>query len=266
MSPAGEPNPLPRRLAPHLWWLGECLNIPYQGTEHHIYSSVYLIRGDDGALLVEAGLPGHMEVVRGQLGELLEDPRELKYVWATHQETPHAGGAAELLSEYPEAKLVGDTRDYHLFFPEFVDRLQPIALGESIDLGGTQFTAVEPVIKDLITSQWGYDSRSGALFTADGFAYSHFHEKEHCGKVAEETPELPIADLAALLGELALYWWQFHDLDPHIARIQEMIDELDIKMILPSHGLPITDCQVSVPIVFEGFRMGSGRAGTDVFG
>ena len=80
MTKLDRPSPLPRRLAPNVDWLGECLLIPYQDTQHHVYSSLYLVRGEVATLLVEAGLPGHMPVVEAQLEQLLRDRSALTYI------------------------------------------------------------------------------------------------------------------------------------------------------------------------------------------
>ena len=50
-----------------------------------------------------------------------------------------------------------------------------------IDLGDRQFMAVEPVIRDLRTTLWGFDTGERVLFPGDGFAYSHYHWDDHCG-------------------------------------------------------------------------------------
>ena len=62
--------------------------------------------------------------------------------------------------------------------------------GDEIDLGGRGFRAVEPVVRDMRTTWWGFETRDRVLFPGDGFAYSHYHEDGHCGLVAEEAASL----------------------------------------------------------------------------
>ena len=45
---------------------------------------------------------------------------------------------------------------------------------------------IEPVVRDLRTSNWGFDTKTRCLFPGDGFAYSHYHWDGHCGMVAED--------------------------------------------------------------------------------
>jgi flavorubredoxin len=251
-------NRLPRELAPGLFWLGDCIQERWQGQILHGYNSCYLLRGDHSSLLIEAGHPKDLPVIEAQLEGLLEaGGPELRYLFTTHQETPHSSGIARALERHPEAVVVGDVRDYHLLFPEYVGRFRPMEVGESLDLGGTQFTIVEAAIRDLLSTQWGFDTRSRVLFPGDGFAYSHYHEAGMCGATAEEAPDLALADMTGLFAELALYWTRFTDMDPYVARLQELLDELGVQLIAPTHGLPIADPPTTVPKIVDGLLAAS---------
>jgi flavorubredoxin len=253
---------LPRELAPNVFWLGECLPMPYRDTLLHSYGSLYLVRGSEASLLVEAGLPVHSDVTETQLATLLQSGPPLRYVFLTHQETPHAGGVGRLLEQYPDAIAVGDVRDYHLFFPTLADRFQSLVPGDTLDLGGgTSFRVTSAVIRDLITTQWGFAPSQRVLFPSDGFAFAHYHRAGQCGKTAEETSELEIADMGGLFIEQALPWMCYTDLEPYVDRLEAMIAELAVDIVAPSHGLPITDLGATMPQIVEGIRM-AGRMNT----
>lgn len=86
-------NPLPREIAPGCFWLGECMEITFQGRRIHAYNSVYLLVGEDCSMLVEAGHPQSLQVVENQLEALLATGiPEPRYLFVTHTETPHAAG------------------------------------------------------------------------------------------------------------------------------------------------------------------------------
>ncbi|MDP2710463.1 MAG: MBL fold metallo-hydrolase [Solirubrobacteraceae bacterium] len=251
-------DPLPRELAPGIFWLGGCLEQRFQGQTLHSYNSLYLVAGDDASLLVEAGHPQDSELVLAQLDELLQGGvAPLRYIFATHQETPHAGGVGALLRRYPDAELCGDVRDYHLFLPGLAERLRPLAPGERLDLGATEFVALDATIRDLASTRWGFDTRRRVLFCGDGFAYSHYHQAGHCGMVAEEVPELPVAEMTALFTELALYWTRFADIEPYIRRLDRVLDERAVRLVCPTHGLPITELGITMPAIRQGLRLGS---------
>lgn len=263
MSTRPAVNPLPRELAPGVFWLGQCLEQLYRGRILHGYNSTYLVTGEDASLLVEAGHPQDLPVIEEQLAGLLAaGAPPLRHVVCTHQESPHAGGVGRILERHPQATLSGDLRDLHLIFPAYVDRFRQVRPGDAIDLGGTRLRVVAPVIYDLETTLWWFDERRRVLFPGDGFAYSHYHEDGHCGQTAEESPSLDLPEMTALFAELALYWTRFHDLEPHIVRLLALLDDLDVRIVAPTHGLPIADLPAILPRIVEGLRLGSSAKGS----
>lgn len=245
----------PRELVPDVYWLGDCYAQVSQDEILHSYNSVFLIRGTDACMLVEAGLPLDGEILNRQLNEVLgSDSPPLKYIFATHQETPHAGGLGRLLTRFPEATVIGDVRDYHLVFPEFCDRLCSLAPGESVDLGGLTPRIVVPVIRDLITTQWLVLPERRALFSADGFAWAHYHRPSACGLVASEAPPMNITELGAMFIEFALQWLKYVDTESLVIALERLISEEQIEFIGPTHGLPITDVPAVMPAIYQSLR------------
>lgn len=251
---------MPREIAPGVFWFGECLEMDWHGQVLHNYQSMYLVTGETCSLLVDSSHPQYFHLLAAQLEELLARPDvpELRYLFITHSETPHAGGVARLMEHYPELILCGDVTDAHLYAPRFASRSTDEALtGDGIDLGGTRFRAVPAVIRDHINTCWGFDSARRVLFSADGQAYAHYHEPDQCGCLAEEADTLDIADMTTLFAELALYWTRFVDMEPYITRLDELIADLDVRMIAPTHGLPIGNLTATMPAVRAGLRAGA---------
>jgi flavorubredoxin len=147
--------------------------------------------------------------------------------------------------------------DYHLAFPQYEHRMRWMNEGDEIDLGGRSLMAVEPVIRDLRTTWWGFETRERVLFPGDGFAYSHYHEDGHCGLFAEEADSLNLPEVSAVFADRALFWTKFTDMRLYADRLQWLIDELDVRCIAPSHGLPVMDPARTVPKIKEGLLYGS---------
>ena len=248
----------PRQLADNIHWVTDCLVMDHEGETIHAYSSAYLVHGSERSLLVDTGHPKDWASIEAQLDRLAArglPPVEL--VFPTHAEVPHAANLGRILNKYPEAVAVGDVRDYHLFFPEFADRLVPREAGDRIDLGGTELLLLEAAIKDLVTSLWAYDTGSQTLFPGDGFAYMHHHEAGECWRTAEEVPDLPIPAFTALFNSYALYWTRFTDIEPYIEAVDEVLERYPTSVIAPGHGSPILDPVATLPRVKEGLRLGS---------
>ena len=129
--------------------------------------------------------------------------------------------------------------------------------GDEIDLGGRGFRAVEPVVRDMRTTWWGFETRERVLFPGDGFAYSHYHEDGHCGLVAEEAVSLDLQDTTAVFADLALWWTKWADMRHYCDRLDHLMNELGVKTGCPTHGLVITDVARTMPKVKEGLLYGS---------
>jgi flavorubredoxin len=247
---------MPRELAEGVFWLGDCLEQRAKGKIYHSYNAAFLLVGTEASMLIETGHPKDFPLIDRQMKDLLAARPPLKYLFVTHQETPHSGGLGRVLARYPEAVLCGDMCDYHLAFPQFADRMIAMTLGDAIDLGGRSFVAVEPVIRDLRTTWWGFDTKERVLFPGDGFAYSHYHEDGHCGLLAEEATSLDLADVSAVFADRALFWTKFTDMQLYVDRLLWLFEKLDVKVIAPTHGLPILDPAKTVPKVVEGLLYG----------
>lgn len=247
----------PRELAPGVHWLGDCLEQHANGKIYHTYNAAYLVIGTEASLLVETGHPKDYPLLAGQLQTLLKGQPPLRYLFVTHQETPHSGGLGRILEDYDDVILCGDMSDYHLAFPQFADRMKPMRDGDYIDLGGRRFHVVEPVIRDLRTTWWGFDDKEKVLFPGDGFAYSHYHEDGHCGLFAEEAISLNIPEVSAVFADRALFWTKFTDMKHYADRLEYLVNKLDARYIAPAHGLPIIDPAITFPKIKDGLLYGS---------
>ncbi len=259
MTVAG--SALPVELVPGLVWLGDCWEVPWRGTTIHSSNSAYLLEGDRYALLVDGGHPKDVRTLGSQLAQRLAATElELRYVFTTHQETPHSAAVGRVLDRYPSAELVGDVRDYHFIFPRHANRLRQLDVGASLDLGGTQFVVVEATIKDLSSTLWGFDLRRRVLFPGDGFAFAHFHDADMCGHWTDEVQDLPVAEMTARFSENALYWTTMVVMDQFVAQLDRQLEDLGAQIVAPTHGLPIRDLEAVMPAIREGLRAGGKTA------
>ena len=250
---------LPREVTDGVFWLGDCLEQHFRGKVYHAYNAAFLVVGETAAMLVETGHPKDFPAVERQMREVLDRTSvPLRHLFLTHQETPHAGGLGRVLRRWPEAIVHGDLSDYHLAFPGLADRMQTMEIGDSVDLGGRRFVAVEPVVRDLRTSLWGFDTGANCLFPGDGFAYSHYHLDGHCGLFAEEAVSLDLADVSAVFADRALFWTKFADMRLYTERLERLLADFDVRTIAPTHGLPIRDLASTVPKVLAGLIAESG--------
>jgi flavorubredoxin len=253
-------RPMPREIGSGVWWLGDCLGQLYNGKTYHGCNAAHMVVGTKAALLSDTGHPKDFPVIAKHIEHVLARNPDvpLKYLFLTHQETPHSGGLGRLLARFPELEVVGDVSDYHLAFPQYEHRMRFLGEGEAVDLGGREFKIVEPVVRDLRTSNWGFDTKTRCLFPGDGFAYSHYHWDGHCGMVAEEATSLDLVEVCAVFQERALYWTTFVDMERYVERMEWQMKEFGVRLVAPSHGLPVTDLERTWPEIRKGLLAGEG--------
>lgn len=256
-------NPLPREIAPRIFWMGDCMHIPYDGQILHSYNTMYLVAGERESLLVESGAPMHMHTLGAQLDQVLARPDvpPLAHIFVTHPETPHSGGVPRMMEHFPEAILRGDVSNVHLYAPSCADRLQPMYPGDELDLGGTSFVCVRGVIRDHITTRWGFDTASRVLFSGDGIVHTHYHASAQCGHFVEESATLDLTGMIALLTGTALDWMHYTDVEPYVESFERLLVELDVSMIASTHGLPIADVRDTLPSILAGLRAAGAPGG-----
>jgi flavorubredoxin len=186
---------------------------------------------------------------------------EPRYIFATHSEMAHCGGSGLIIDRWPDVTVHGDVSDLHLVFPQYDGKFHFAEPGDRFDLGGTEIVVNESVFRDLVHSRWYFDTSRRALFPGDGFAYAHHHREGACGRFAEEVP-MDIGGQMAFFARVAFQWTAYVDIEPFIVRLNELLfDELDVQLVCPTHGLPISDPKATMPVVEDGLR-GMGRVAT----
>ena len=243
----------PREVVPGLIWTGGCLSYDFEGDQIHSHMCSYLLIGSERTLLVDTGHPAHWPTIQATLDRYL-DGRPLDYVFPTHSEMPHAGSLERLLTKYPGLEVVGDVRDYHLFFPSVADRFRPYKVGESVSLGDREFVFVDAIWRDLPNTLWAYDTGSRTLFPADGFAYTHHHLSHECALTSTER-SVPDQRATVFINERALFWTRYVGVDRSFALIDDLFERYPVELVGPAHGNVIDDVGDMVPRLKQGMSV-----------
>ena len=145
----------------------------------------------------------------------------------------------------PMADVYGNRPPWH----DVQVRIQGPAVGD-----------VEAVFRDMPYTRWAFDTRRRVLFSSDGFAHTHGHSARHCGLLAEEALDtLDLDEMTAFYAFSAFHWTQHVDVEPMISRLEQLLGELDVDIVAPTHGLPFSRLDLVVPEILKGFRLGSER-------
>lgn len=261
---------LPRALAPNVHWLGKCIDdstMEMRGTAHHSHLSLYLISGADATLLVDTGVPSGWPAVEAQLAELLGN-RKLDYVFPTHPEYPHSGNLEKLMDRYPAARVIGDVRDYHAYFPAIAARTVSVTAGSTVDLGsGSRLTFLPGLLRDLPSTLWLYEEQSQIMFVADGFGFFHrepdtanqegdedsmpHHYPGECAlTVSELDADLEVVQASTIVRN-ALSWSRYVDATPLFGELRDLLAQFPTRIIAPAHGNVIDRPDEVLPMIEE---------------
>lgn len=257
---------LPREIAPGVHWTGGCLEVFHKGQHVHLFISTFLVMGPEKSILIDTGNVEHWAVISEHLDDIL-DGRPIDYLFPTHPEIAHAGNLARLMERHPDAVVVGDVRDYHVYFPEYAHRLKAVAVGDSISLGGdSRFVVLPAPIRDLPSTVWGYETSRQIMFVGDGLAYVHprpeatefdvpVHRRGECGLLDRELPTDVTVDAAEFVTRAALPWSRYADASAIFDELDALLRAYPSAMVAPGHGNVITDPEHVARVLREAFRL-----------
>ena len=205
--------------------------------------------GSKATVLIDTAMPRGWKKLKDELAEALNG-RPLDYIFPTHPESPHMGNIDPLVATYPDARLVGDLRNYHLYYPREQHRFQTMRAGDVLDLGDRRLQLVRAIVHDLPNSLWGYDPDAGVLFVSDAYPYTHDHEADQCILTSEELPtEIRPEDTSIVIGR-ALNWARHLDATNIMKELRAFLATHRVDLIAPAHGGVITNPQ-EITKVFE---------------
>jgi glyoxylase-like metal-dependent hydrolase (beta-lactamase superfamily II) len=143
------------------------LDIPGVGTL--LVNSFVLM--SEQPVLIDTGLAVESDSFMEALRSIV-DPRDLRWIWLTHDDADHTGSLPALMQAAPQARLathpLGAIR-MTTWFPLALDRVHAISPGTDIDGGDRTLRAVMPPTFDNPTSTALYDDSTSTLFCVDTF-------------------------------------------------------------------------------------------------
>jgi flavorubredoxin len=236
---------LPREIAPGIHWLSGCNPSQFHGRAVHNHNSLYLIQGSDRSAIYDTGQPSDWQKIEAQFDKIVGP--EPAFIFPSHPEGPHGGNLLYLLERFPKAQVIGDLRDYHLYFPELTDRFVDVKPGDTFDLGSSSLVVVDALLQDLTTTLWCYDTAREVLFVSDGLPFTHSHDETQCALTSVEIPAPPTFEEFGIFIERAFYWSYFVDADPIFDRLARLLETYPARIVAPAHSNVIVNPETLVP-------------------
>lgn len=223
----------PRQAMPDIEVLSVHFPIPGVG---FLPVNAFVIKAEE-PVLVDTGMGIESEEFMKALESII-DPRDLKWVWLTHDDADHTGSLQKVLQAAPNARLAA----YSLAvlrmstaWPVPMDRVYWLNPGDSISVGDRKLIAVRPPLFDNPTTIGLYDDKSETFFSADCFGAI-------IPSPAQSTNDVTRADLAqGMAGWASLDNPWVHMVNPsEFSQALDRIRQMDPKMILSAHLPPAT--------------------------
>ena len=226
---APDRDPARVQLTDRVQWICACHD--FDG--RHVHVSQYVVETEGGGhVLVDAGDGHAAEMVEAvEAGTDGDGPETLML---THSILPHTGNVEALRTEWDDLAVVSASNIPQLVgLPadtgtKFINSTETIA-------GGT-FTFLDPLLTDVVATNWVYSHDAETLFTAEGVG--NYHDPGECTATSRERGEIPFDDVHDFHRD-KLPFLEFVDPEKLRAGFEAVFAELDVEWIAPTHGSPI---------------------------
>ena len=186
-------------------------------------------------VLVDTGIGMESENFIKALESVI-NPRELRWVWLTHDDLDHTGSLQEVLRVAPKARLATNplmALRLNSAWPVPMDRVYFLNPGDSISVGDRKLTAVRPPVFDNPGSTGIYDDKTGTFFSVDSFGAI-------MPSAAQDAADFPEGDLAQGMTIWATAdspWIHLVD-QKRFAQALDNVRKMAPKLILSAHLPP----------------------------
>jgi hypothetical protein len=168
--------------------------------------------------------------------EQLIDLDDLRWIYLTHADPDHVGCLRDVLAAAPHAQLVttfiglGKLGLYETTAPDRVYLLNP---GQRLQVGDRELLAIEPLTFDAPETTPFVDTKTGTLFSSDGFGAVLSEAAEHAAEISASA----LRDGVVTWATVDSPWLRYLD-QQALEAAADRIRELAPPVVLSSHLPP----------------------------
>jgi flavorubredoxin len=163
------PDPVrPDRIARDAWLVSELFPGPHGA---HVPVRSLVITGAE-PVIVDTGTSYNRHAWTDAVWSIV-DPRDVRWVFLSHDDHDHVGNALEVLASCPQATLVTSwfaTERLAGDLPLPLHRMRWLDDGGTLEVGDRQLHVVRPPVFDAPTTRGLFDPVTGVYWAADAFA------------------------------------------------------------------------------------------------
>lgn len=145
-------------------------NLPLPGLGVVLPVNAYVLLAEE-PVLIDSGIGSDSDQFMDALASIV-DPKELRWVWLTHDDADHTGSIQRVLEAAPQARLVTNAFSamrMATWWPVPFERVHAIRAGDRIPVGDRTLRAVAPPLFDSPLSIGLVDEATGSFFSVDSF-------------------------------------------------------------------------------------------------
>jgi flavorubredoxin len=166
--------------------------------------------------------------------ESLVDPKDVRWIYLSHDDVDHTGNLMELLERAPNATFIGtwfmvERESFTVKLP--LERMRWVNDGESFDAGDRTLHAVRPPIFDSPVTRGLFDPKTGVYWAADSFGAVSPEPVTDAGEI----PADAFRDGSFAVHSLVSPWHQWLDSSRYAQHVNR-IASLPIRAIASGHG------------------------------
>ena len=242
-------------LTDDVFWIAEAFPLP-DGRYEHV--SVYLVRTDDGFIVIDSGSFHHRDSIRDRITRATEG-EGIRAMILSHSDYPHSGNIEDFRQLWGDFEIIASCGDAAI---QGLPYATPSTMGGSLDVLGRTFRFIDPPLADRSHTSWIYDTESRVMFAADGFGIYHgAGQTEWTSRDYEDgIPEDAIHDFH----RDTIVWLRYVDPPVLSETLERMLEEHPTSWIAPIHGAPIAaehqadymdKLERSVTAISEGYQV-----------
>ena len=205
-------------------------HIPVPGVGNLIINA-YVLRAEE-PVLIDTGIGIDGPEFIAALESIIA-PRDLRWIWLTHDDADHTGSIQKVMNVAPQVRLATQAFSalrMTTWWPVPLDRVRVVTFGDGLNVGDRTLRAIRPPTFDNPLSTGIFDESTGTLFSVDTFGALLPEVTTNCSEV----PADALAQGMVAWGTFDSPWAHLVDSERFDA-VLDRVQRLQPNLILSSH-------------------------------
>jgi len=156
-------------------------------------------------------------------------------VLLTHSTLPHTENLKILDERWDDLEIIASTNNPTVAgLRNYAEHTKPKILNDSQEFAGRRFSFLDPLLTDVVASNWIYDHGAKTLVTAEGLG--HYHDTDECALSSAEMADGISFDNVHSFNRDKLPFLKAIDPQKLRTGFETLFDVYDVEYLAPIHG------------------------------